>query len=319
MPRNAPTNVASRAGFILPQHGIFAQGTLAHHFLEFDLLPGVAPQRAVASFRKLRAPDVAAGGVNLVLALGAGVWRAVAPSQTPAGLAGFRAIAGPNGRGAPATQHDVWLWISGSAPGVTWEHARAATRAVSDVARLGAEQAAFIYRDGHDMTGFVDGTANPAAHRAADVALVPLGEPGEGGSHVLAMRWVHDLDAFNGLAVAEQERVIGRTKPDSVELSDLAKPPTAHIARVTVEVDGEELPIYRRSVPYGNVRESGLYFVAFSADPARYDRMLSRMFGTSGDGVHDRLIEFSRPMSGAYYFAPSFSALNELAGPDEVP
>ena len=120
--------------------------------------------------------------------------------------------------------------------------------------------------DGRDMTGFVDGTANPPSHRAADVALVPPGEPGEGGSHVLVMRWVHDLEAFNQLAVEEQQHVIGRTKPDSVELAEAAKPPTAHIARVTIEVGGEELKIFRRSVPYGTVREHGLYFVAFSAD-----------------------------------------------------
>ena len=76
-------------------------------------------------------------------------------------------------------------------------------------------------------------------------------------------------------------------------------------------------PIFRRSVPYGNVGEHGLYFVAFSADPSRYDRMLARMFGTSGDGLRDRLTDFSRAVSGAYYFAPSLNALNELAGPEE--
>ena len=92
--------------------------------------------------------------------------------------------------------------------------------------------------------------------------------------------------------------MIGRTKADSIELSDAAKPPTAHIARVEVEANGEELQIFRRSVPYGTVQEHGLYFVAFSADPSRFDRMLARMFGTSSDGVHDRLTDFSRPVSG---------------------
>ena len=80
-------------------------------------------------------------------------------------------------------------------------------------------------------------------------------------------RWVHDLAAFHALPVAEQEGVIGRTKPESVELDDDVKPPTAHIARVVIEEDGEELEIYRRSVPYGTVDEHGLMFFAFSADP----------------------------------------------------
>jgi putative iron-dependent peroxidase len=152
--------------------------------------------------------------------------------------------------------------------------------------------------------------------RAAEVALVPAGRPGEGRSHVLTMRWVHDLVAFNQLRVEEQQRVIGRTKPDSVELSAAELPPTAHISRVQTSVDGRELEIFRRSVPYGTAERHGLYFVAFSADRSRYDRMLARMFGVAGDGPRDRLTDFSRPVSGAYYFAPSLNALAELAGPD---
>ena len=177
---------------------------------------------------------------------------------------------------------------------------------------LAAEQAGFTYHEGRDETGFVDGTANPPVRRAADVALVPLGQPGEAGSYVLAMRWVHDLDAFHRLSIEEQERVIGRTKVESIELSDEDKPPDAHIARVELGDDDE---IFRRSVPYGTVGEHGLYFVAFSADPSRYQRMLARMFGV--DGQRDRLTDFSKPVSGGYYFAPSNAALRELAGPEE--
>jgi putative iron-dependent peroxidase len=302
--------------FTLPQFGIFAQGTHAHHFLEFDLRPGVTPTQAVASFRRLRAPEVSSGGVNVVVAFGADAWREVAPSLAPASLGRFREVAGPGGV-APATQHDAWLWISGSDPDVTWEHARAAATAVDDVALVAAERACFTYRDGRDLTGFVDGTENPPIRLAPDVALVPPGQPGAGGSHVLAMRWVHDLDAFHRLPVAEQERVIGRHKADSVELSDDEKPPTAHIARVVIEEDGEELELFRRSVPYGTVDEHGLYFVAFSADPTRYDRMLTRMYGNDADGVHDRLLDFSRAVSGAYYFAPSLNDLRELVGPED--
>lgn len=49
---------------ITHQHGIFAQGTHAHYFLELDLRDGISPEPALASFRRLRAPDVSAGGVN---------------------------------------------------------------------------------------------------------------------------------------------------------------------------------------------------------------------------------------------------------------
>jgi putative iron-dependent peroxidase len=308
--------VTEPAPFTLPQFGIFAQGTHSHHFLEFDLKPDVTPGRAVAAFRELRTPDVSAGGVNLVLAFGAGTWRAVAPDGVPTGLASFEQVTGSGGHNAPATQHDAWLWISGAEPDVTWHSARVAALAVADAALLIGEQQGFTYQGGRDITGFIDGTANPQVRRAADVAIVPPGEPGAGGSHVLVMRWVHDLDAFDRLRVEEQERVIGRTKADSVELSASEQPPTAHIARAQTIVAGEELEIFRRSVPYGTAAEYGLYFVAFSADRARYDSILSRMFGTAPDGLGDRLLDFSRPVSGAYYFAPSLNALNELAGPD---
>jgi porphyrinogen peroxidase len=304
-------------GFVLPQFGIFAQGTHAHHFLEFDLREGVTPTAAVESFRRLRTPEVSAGGVNLVIAFGSEAWREVAPSDAPATLAPFREVVGPDGRRAPATQHDAWIWISASSTDVAWDHARAAVHAVDDVAELAAELPGFTYHEGRDETGFIDGTANAPMRRAADVALVPPGQPGQGGSHVIVMRWVHDLDAFHRLSITEQQNVFGRTKADSVELSEMEKPIDAHIARVEIEIDGEELEIFRRSVPYGTVAEHGLNFVAFSADPSRYDHMLARMFGNAGDGVHDRLTDFSHPVSGAYYFAPSLNVLNELAGPEE--
>jgi porphyrinogen peroxidase len=302
--------------FILPQFGIFAQGTHAHHFLEFDLRPGVDAAEAVAAFRRLRTPDVSAGGVNLVAGFGAQLWRSVAPSATPVDLSPFETITGRDGHLAPAVQHDAWLWLSGAEPDVTWQAARAAVLAVREAAHLAAEQPAFTYRGGRDITGFIDGTANPPVRLAADVALVPPGHAGQGGSHVLTMRWVHDLVAFDQLSVNDQQRVIGRTKADSIELLDAEKPPTAHIARVEMTVDGEELEIFRRSVPYGTAEEHGLYFLAFSAERSRYDQMLARMFGNAPDGLRDRLTDYSKPVSCAYYFAPSLNALAEAAGPE---
>ena len=134
-----------------------------------------------------------------------------------------------------------------------------------------------------------------------------------GGAISGAMRWVHDLAAFHALAQPEQEDVFGRTKPDSIELDDDVKPPTAHIARVVVEDEnGDELEIFRRSVPYGTVGEAGLSFLAFSADLGRFEIMLARMFGTTGDGLSDRLLAFTKPVSGSFFFAPSIEDLGEI-------
>jgi putative iron-dependent peroxidase len=139
--------------FTLPQFGIFAQGTHAHHFLEFDLKPGVTAAEAVGAFRRLRTPDVSAGGVNLVIAFSADAWREVAPWAAPADLAPFTPIPGADGHRVTATQHDAWLWISGAEPDVTWQSARVAARAVGQAAELAAEQPAFTYRGGRDITG----------------------------------------------------------------------------------------------------------------------------------------------------------------------
>ena len=298
----------------VPQFGIFAQGTIAHSFVEFDLRPDVDMGAVATSLQSLRQPAVSAGGVNLVIAFGSALWRALAPDHVPAGLGPFQPVAALAGHRAPASQHDLWLWINGSSRDVVFEHSRAAAAAITDIAIVAAEQDAFVHRDSRDLTGFVDGTANPQMLDAPTAALVPDGEAGEGGSHLLAIRWIHDLASFEKLPVAEQERVFGRSKARSVELEGEAKPPTSHIARVEIsDENGQELPIWRRSVPYGTLTEHGLYFVAFSADRPRFDRMLARMFGTDDDGRHDRLMDFSRPVSGAYYFAPSLTLLAQLS------
>jgi len=297
----------------VPQFGIFAQGTIAHEFIEFDLRPDIDMGRATAALSQLRAPSVSAGGVNLVIGFGSELWKTVAPDQAPSDLAPFSPVGRLGGHHAPATQHDCWLWISGSSQDVVFEHARAAVQMLSPVATVASEQPCFVHRDSRDLTGFIDGSANPMTHEAPEAALIPDGQPGEGGAHVLVMRWIHDLAAFEKLRIREQEDVIGRSKPSSVEMTGDRLPPDAHIARVQIEDDaGEELPIYRRSVPYGTVAEHGLYFVAFSADRTRFDRMLGRMFGTDPDRIHDHLTDFSRPVSGSFYFAPSLTVLAEL-------
>jgi putative iron-dependent peroxidase len=253
----------------LPQFGIFAQGTIAHQFFEWDLRPDLDHGYVAQVIGRLRQPAVAAGGVNLVVAFGSDLWRAISPDHAPADLGPFETVGTVGGHHLPARQHDLWLWINGGARDVVFEHAQAAAKAVDEVAVLAAEQACFVHRDSRDLTGFIDGTANPQLLEAPMAALVPDGQAGAGGSHVIAIRWVHNLAAFEALPVKDQEKVFGRTKRLSRELSDEEKPPNAHIARVEIHAaNGEELPIYRRSVPYGTIAEHGLYFVAFYADRA---------------------------------------------------
>jgi putative iron-dependent peroxidase len=295
-----------------PQPGVFAQGTRFHHHLEFDLSPRVSGRSFATAVAGLREPAVTSGGANLVLGFGPAAWRRVSRDPAPdvAGVLAAHRPARSIGKVLPATQHDLWVWIHGAGPDVVFQVALASAAAFSHIATLAVDQPAFEYLDSRDLTGFIDGTENPTVDQGLDVALIADGDPGAGGSHAIVQRWVHDLAAFHALSTAEQEAVIGRTKADSIELDSDVKPRTAHIARVVVEGDdGEELEIYRRSVPYGNVAEHGLFFVAFSADPTRFDRMLARMFGRSDDKLHDRLTEFTKPVTFSRYFVPSSESL----------
>jgi len=77
-------------------------------------------------------------------------------------------------------------------------------------------------------------------------------------------------------------------------------------------IDGTAMKIYRRSAPYGSATEQGLYFLSFACEIQRFSIQLERMFGTTNDGLHDRLIEFSTPLTSSYWFAPSQQDLDDL-------
>jgi porphyrinogen peroxidase len=186
----------------------------------------------------------------------------------------------------------------------------AATPAVWTVAE---EIHGFRYRDSRDLTGFIDGTENPKGKARAVAALIGEEDrPFAGGSYVAVQRYVNDLERWRRLGDREQEQIIGRTKRGSVELSKAKKPKTAHISRVVIERDGVELQILRQSYPWGTVREAGLHFAAYTKSLDVLDVMLARIMGTTGDGLHDRLMEFSRAVTGATFFVPSLETLSSL-------
>ena len=290
------------------QEAIFVEGTSAHWFQHFATDPDAPAGQVVAA---VRVPQqvAAATGVNLVVGFGAEMTGRLG-LEAPVGLKPFTEISGSSGRRAIATQEDVFFWIHSNRHDLNFDVALAARRAFDSIGTLARETPSWVYRDSRDLTGFVDGTENPPVAEARQLAVIADG-PGRGGSFVLAQRWIHDLDAFAALATGEQEQVIGRTKPDSVELEDL--PADSHVGRVVhTDEDGEEIEIYRRSVPYGTSTEAGLYFLAFTDDLAKIDLMLAAMFGATGDDHHDRLVMFSETVSGAYYYAPPTEALPRL-------
>ncbi len=299
------------------QSGIFALGTGSHSYLEYDLLADADPLVAVQTIANLREPRSTTGGVNLVVGFRPSLWARVAPADTPPDVADFdQPITGPDGFTMPATQHDLWLWVSGHAYDKVFDVTREATAALAAVATLASETAGWTYRENRDLTGFIDGTEDPSLTDAPEVALIPLDAPGGGGSVLLVQRWTHDAAAFEALPIAQQERVIGRTKDASVELDEAVRGPQSHVSRTVITVDGEERHIFRRNTPFGSASAHGTMFIGFSCEQSRLARMLARMAGVE-DGVRDALTLYTAAVSGSYYFVPSVESLRVFAADDE--
>lgn len=301
-----------------PQSGILPEAGSAALFLILNLAD--TPEAQSAALRQCRefpamilnlARQEPASALAGVVAFGADFWDRIAPHDRPSGLKSFQAL-GSGELQAPATGGDIFVHIHSRRHDLNLLLARQLLAPLRSCVEVLDEVHCFRYLDSRDLTGFIDGTENPEGDERAGAALIENG-PFAGGSFVLAQKYVHQLRKWETLPVREQERVIGRTKPDSIELEDDVKPPSAHISRVVIEENGEELEILRHSLPYGRVSgDMGLFFAAYSRDITIYDRMLARMFGMAGDGLHDSLMDFSRPRSGAYFFAPSLEVLGRL-------
>jgi len=289
-----------------PQAGIFALGTSSHAYLEFDLLDGHKSEAFVSKLCDIREPRTTTGGVNFVVGFRPELWREVAPRDAPADVKGFNTIEGKQGFVMPGTQHDAVLWLSGSAYDVLFDMARSVINDLASDASLADETSSWSYRHDRDLTGFVDGSENPTLLEAPQVALVPEGAAGAGGSILLLQKWKHHSAQWEALSTDEQERAMGRTKLDSTELAD--KPSDSHVARTDQDEFGK---IFRRNMPYGNTVDHGTMFVGFSADQARLSKMLDSMAGLI-TGTRDALTRYTEPLSGSYYFVPSVESLGRV-------
>jgi putative iron-dependent peroxidase len=257
-------------------------------------------------------------GINLVIGLGPTLLADLS-SDMPPDFQPFVTIEAGDGSGrqAKGTQEELLLWLNNDDKGKVWLAQYQARTALEGTMKVARETPTFIYGASLDMTGFIDGTGNPqgeAAERAA--AIIPDGQPGAGGSFINAQRWVHDLDAWNKMSVPDQEKVFGRTKPDSQRLDP--QPDYSHLSHVELR-EGKTADatkpkrdeFVRRSTPYafhdGTV---GLYFMAFCKTQAPIRERLRSMYAVDG-GVRDRLVDFSNPASGSFYFAPSVETLDK--------
>ncbi|WP_152286499.1 Dyp-type peroxidase [Flavicella marina] len=290
------------------QKGTLKEGNKHCVFIELKSITS----NPIATFTQLVKNTQEIHNVEIVIAFSKAAWNTINPDWTPEKLKDFETLTGKKGYSMPSTQADIMLWAHTNSKSDLFDFTESIKSLSEGTMEVLMNQEGFIYKDSRDLTGFVDGTGNPKEEKIIDAACIPQGEKGSGGSYVFTQKWNHNLKKFNQESIHTQEKIIGRTKVDSIELEGDAMPKDSHVSKTDLKISGEAMKIYRRSYPFANQHENGLYFLAFACDPIRIDVQLESMLGNLENETPDRLMEFSTPVSGAYYFAPSFEDLNKL-------
>ena len=258
-----------------------------------------------------RIPD---GSLSCVVGLGSELWDRLVGSPRPAGLHPFAEISGAR-HTAPATQGDLLFHIRAHRADLCFELAQRLVERLRGRAEVVEEVHGFKSFDERDLLGFVDGTENPVGAGAPEAAVIGEEDPAfAGGSYVLVQRYLHDLTAWDALSVGEQERVVGRTKLDDIELPDEVKPENSHVALNTiVDEDGQQRQIVRYNMPFGRVGEAefGTYFIGYARSPDVLEEMLTNMFVGRPPGNYDRILDFSTAVSGSLFFVPTVGFLDD--------
>jgi porphyrinogen peroxidase len=282
---------------------------------ESELRDGLGDVGGLIRSVGFRVPDAS---LSCVVGLGSALWDRVVGEPRPAGLHPFEEIAGER-HTAVATPADLLFHIRAHRLDLCFELAQRLIERLNGIGEVVDEVHGFKSFDERDLLGFVDGTENPVGAAAPAATVIGQEDPGfAGGSYVLVQRYLHDLTAWDALAVGDQERVVGRTKLNDIEFPDEIKPANSHVALNTiVEDDGEQRQIVRFNMPFGRVGdgEFGTYFIGYARAPDVLERMLTNMFVGRPPGNYDRILDFSTATTGALFFVPSVELLEELPTP----
>jgi len=312
--------------FAIPQP-VVAQLTRAAIFLVVTVNPGEENEAAVrilcgdlaALLRAVGFRDIE-GRLSCVMAFGSHAWDRLFGEPKPKELHPFREIHGQHH--AVATPGDILFHIRSMRMDQCFELATQIVSRLSSAVSAVDEVHGFNYFDDRDLIGFVDGTENPVDQAAVKAAII--GEEDAtfaGGSYVIVQKYLHDLKRWNEVPVSEQENIIGRHKLSDIEQDDAVKPAYAHNALTTIVENGEQLEIVRDNMPFGNVGagEFGTYFIGYARSPHRIEQMLENMFIGRPPGNYDRLLDFSRAVTGTLFFVPTATFLDDVVAEKKSP
>ena len=253
------------------------------------------------------------GRLSCVMAFGSDAWDRLFGAPRPKELHPFREIRGQHH--APATPGDIpfmsapraWTCASSWRPR-SWRGWAMPSRRPTRCRASSTSTIATCW----------DSSMAWRIPRPAAIDAAIIGEEDAafaGGSYAIVQKYLHDLAAWNAVPVERQERIVGRTKLDGIELDDAVKPTSAHNALTTIEENGEELKIVRAGTPFGEVGkgEFGTYFIGYARSPRRMEQMIESMFVGKPPGNYDRLLDFSRAVTGTLFFVPTATFLEDVA------
>lgn len=254
--------------------------------------------------------------LSCIVGIGRNLWDRLNVDKRPQELKPFSPIEGAV-HSAPATPGDLLFHLRSERTDVCFEFERILLDTLGTSVTVVDEVSGFRYFDARDLLGFVDGTANPTGLDLPASALVG-GEDAEfaGGSYIVVQKYLHDLGAWTQTPTPLQEKIIGRTKIDNIEIDDDDAPRKSHKSLATiVDAEGNEHDILRDNMPFGRPGqgEFGTYFIGYSRYLWVIEKMLQRMFIGEPPGAYDRLLDFSTPHTGTTFFAPARPTLEALA------
>jgi len=265
--------------------------------------------------RAVESRDIEAG-LTCVIGFGSDSWDKLFGLPRPAELHPFREIRS-DGRHAVSTPGDILFHIRARRMDLCFELVTQIMDSIGDAVSIADEVHGFRFFDDRDVIGFVDGTENPRGEAAREAAIIGAEDPSfAGGSYVIVQKYLHNMKAWNALPIEAQERIIGRRKLSDIELSDAEKPASAHNALTVIEENGKEVKILRDNMPFGRPGhgEFGTYFIGYCRTPRITETMLQNMFVGRPPGNYDRLLDFSRAVTGSLFFVPSATFLDSISG-----
>ncbi|WP_322094808.1 Dyp-type peroxidase [Paraburkholderia bannensis] len=242
-------------------------------------------------------------------------WSPLTANPLPKELTPFKEVRGAK-HTAVSTAGDLLYHIRAESMDVIIEFERIVLEAFGDAVEVVDDVAGFRYFDGRDLLQFVDGTANPDGLDLPFATIVGNEDPDyAGGSYVVIQKYLHDMAAWKAQSVQTQEAIIGRRKFDNTELPDATEGQKSHKTLCTIEDADGEHDILRDNMPFAapGRNEYGTYFIGYSRHVWVIEKMLERMFIGDPPPLHDRILDFSKAVTGVTFFAPARKFLGDLA------